>query len=185
MGIDTARIDHTLVAPPGQFTNCKLQRVDFLRRPRASSTQAFDFVRVSRMNGRLHSWEDFLYEARRVLKPGGFLEVYDISRHHTMHEYHPWESVPMVFQSAGDLLHKPFVDGRQVRELLERIGFINVTEERKCISIDDQTQLGQSIIKTLLLDVEVMQQILNPLDHERAKRHVEMLQSETKFLSLE
>ncbi|KAH8744071.1 hypothetical protein F5883DRAFT_511876 [Diaporthe sp. PMI_573] len=147
----------SLPPPPRHSPNCCFARYDFANEAIEFTNSPFDFIRGARLDGRVKNWPGFLNRAWRSLKPGGFIELHDISRHYVpTGADHPWADVPRLFATCGQKIERSFglTASGQLRAIMGAVGFVNVTESWKRIPIGGPENMGHEILETLLDEID-------------------------------
>lgn len=150
-----------LPLPRGNFPNCFFARCDFPNEETDFVRFPFDFIRGSRLEGRVKNWSWFLSRAWSSLKPGGFIELHDISRDHTVPADHAWAGVPRLFVTCGQRLERSFglTASGHLRVLMKTAGFVNITESWKRIPIEASDNMGLGILATLCDEIDALVRI--------------------------
>lgn len=99
----------SLPPPPHHAPNCCFARYDFANKDIEFTNSPFDFIRGARLDGWVENWPGFLNRAWRSLKPGGSIELHDISRYYVLTgSDHPWADVPRLFAICGYKIERVF-----------------------------------------------------------------------------
>ena len=102
---------------------------------------SFDYVHMRYLSGSIVDWDALFREAFKALRPGAYLESFETSPmarcdDGTMgKETAVWKAYEM-FAEAGKLTGRSFVmaEGSQIREAMERAGFVDVEEQHFRVS---------------------------------------------------
>ncbi len=99
--------------------------------------ERFDFVHMRAMYGCIPDWEDLYRKVYKHLKPGGWFEDVEMdvrieSDHAVIPEDHIFSAWAQLFYDGGDKLGRSFTiaQGHKMRELMEKVGFVDIYEEK-------------------------------------------------------
>jgi SAM-dependent methyltransferase len=129
IGTDLSPIQPEWVPP-----NCIFE-VDDALLPWTFPPASFDLVHIREMFGSVEDWDELYRQAYQALKPGGWLEaaehsVTPVSDDGTVGPDHVYTRYGAVMNEMGRKRGKEFDIWSQVKECMERQGFVDVVEKR-------------------------------------------------------
>lgn len=115
-----------------------------------------DFVRVTKLSGRIADWDLFLSQVYRVLKPGSFLELCDTSKEFSEKANSPWHLASSLFDSFGrvrgvayNMLARP-----EVGERLGKAGFRQFRQASLELALN--TPQGWKYASTIISELDMI-----------------------------
>lgn len=129
IGTDLSPIQPHWVPP-----NCSFE-IDDATEQWTFPKDSFDFVHVREMFGSVPDWDDFFRQAFLHIKPGGMIECLERSVEPAPfdetvgpdHFYNEWGRTVVTM---GERWGKSFTVWRELKERMERAGFVDVVENR-------------------------------------------------------
>ncbi|EFX00536.1 methyltransferase type 11 [Grosmannia clavigera kw1407] len=113
-------------------------QMDDFTKPWMFDDNSFDYVHLRWLVGSVENWTDLFKEAYRVLKPGGYIETFDLDGNITSDDGTVTEKTAIsqwgfIFQEGARKLgsrasYNPIGEGLQHRALVDA-GFANITEK--------------------------------------------------------
>jgi len=134
LGVDLSPIQPDFVPP-----NCRFE-VDDITKDWTYQENEFDFVHIRGMTGCVPDWVKLHKQARRSLKPGGWVEHVELwgiakSDDDTLAPDSPLRTWVDVFVKIGRATGKTFFWGHRAAESVRDAGFVEVTERRVKVPI--------------------------------------------------
>ncbi|KAF4635770.1 hypothetical protein G7Y89_g2322 [Cudoniella acicularis] len=114
--------------------NCSFE-VDDVTLPWTYRPASFDFIHIREMFGSIADWDELFSQAYHTLQPGGYIEcaehsVTPVSDDGTVGPEHVFTRYGNVMNELGRKKSKEFDIWSQIRERVEKAGFVDVVETR-------------------------------------------------------
>ena len=127
IGVDIAPVQPSYVPP-----NCEFQ-IDDMERDWLFADNTFDFIHIRDLVYAVRNWPRLIEQAKRALKPGGYLELNQITPSvgcddNTIPENSPYVDVINVLIQIGEALKAPFTDPKKWKDQVIAAGFEDVVE---------------------------------------------------------
>lgn len=165
--------------------NCYFVVLDYVQIPLPPSFRSlYNLIRCTRLNGRVHDWTSLCSKMFNDLRPGGYVEVYDISRFHGT-DFPAWDMVPALFRSFGVRNHRPFDNDHHIHEAMHASGFIRIAEKRSYIVLSIDITSERDLIKGLVEDVVHILQLLPEVHEDDIRNYSDALMLQAKDPTLE
>jgi len=128
-GTDLSPIQPTFVPP-----NCQFE-IDDVNGKWTYPKNHFDFIHMRELFGCVSDWDELFSQTFEHTKPGGYVEIAEhsvapISDDDTVNEHSFFTKWGKTVLECGEKFGKSFAIWEESRELMEKAGFVDVTEIR-------------------------------------------------------
>ncbi|KUI70573.1 hypothetical protein VM1G_11695 [Cytospora mali] len=122
-----------------------------------------DYIRASQLGGRIPDWSEFIRQTWRLLKPGGYLELFDVSRKYTHDEDSEWRKASRMFDSVAKIYARSFnmVASLEIVDKLIEAGFTQVSSSSSFHGFD--TPKGSLYLDSVLVDLAMINHLARPV----------------------
>lgn len=127
---------------PSNYRACGLKSLEELSGIDPSSQ---DLIRVSKLSLRVCDSPTFLHKIRGLLKPGGWLEIFDVSRVYTAHNFSPWCEASRLFGTKN-------IPSIEAEPELLNAGFCEITMTSNRYFFD--TPVGRKYVESIYTDLK-------------------------------
>lgn len=118
---------------------------------------SLDFVRATKLGGRIQNWGAFLFYVYRALKPGGYIELCDSSKQFSLDAASVWHSASSMFDSYGKTFGVCYniVSRGVIQKHLANTGF-HFIQSAPPTYVNLDSQKGFSYAQTVIEELELI-----------------------------
>lgn len=113
----------------------------------------FDFIRWTKgLKDKVQHRVSTSFKMFRYLKPGGYIEVHDISYYHSKGSA-IWDAVPNMLSDYGTTNGRLFGKGQDIKIAMRASSFVEIQETKRCSLVSPTDDTGRYIVDSLIQNV--------------------------------